>query len=96
MAVFARGAPSRWRSQHGAAAEIAAAFAAVVQRIFPEGFRQPVTRRGSNRRDPEIGPESLAVTFNPLSHSGGELVALVRFPPRRGAGNGYGPNVSKA
>src|SRR5580658_3523203 len=42
------------------------AFAAVVQRIFLEGLCQPVTSGGPNRRNGNVGTESLAVTFEPL------------------------------
>ena len=67
MAVFAA-APCQGRDHCVAQPrKWAAAFAAVVQRIFPEGFRQPITRGGSNRRDPKVGPKPLAVTLNPLA-----------------------------
>jgi len=65
MAVFTT-APSQGRD-HGMTQprNWAAAFAAVVQRIFLEGFSYPVARSGSNSRDPEAGSKPLAVPSAP-------------------------------
>ena len=63
------------------------AFAAVVQCVFLEGFRQPVTRGGSNSRDPKVGAKSLAVTFSALIPLRWRIGQLVDSGGERGADN---------
>src|ERR1035438_6084184 len=87
MAVFA--APRRQGGNHGMAQsrKYASAFAAVVQRIFLEGFRQPISCRGSDNRDPNVRPESLAVTLGPLVPLRWSIAVLVDACCRRGSDN---------
>jgi len=49
---------------HGVAQTLhhASALTAVVQRVLPEGLRQPVARRGADCRDAEVGPKPPAIT----------------------------------
>src|SRR4029077_12440323 len=42
------------------------ALTAVIQPVFPKGFRERITRRGADRCDGEVGPESLAITLRAL------------------------------
>jgi len=44
----------------------ASALAAVIQRVFAEGLRQSIARRRGHRGNPEVGPESLAVSRRAL------------------------------
>src|ERR1700674_326259 len=49
------------------------ALTAVIQRVFVEGFRERIARRGADPCDDEVGRESLAISFRSL------------FPLRRSA-----------
>jgi len=53
------------------------ALATVVQRVFPEGAREGIARRRSDRGDAEIGSESLAVTRRALLPLWRSIVRLV-------------------
>src|SRR6202158_4560453 len=55
----------------------ACALTAVIQRVFPKDFREPIACRGAYRCDAEAGPKSLAVTLRalfPLRRSAPRLV----------------------
>ena len=66
VAVFA--AARRQGRNHGMAQPRKHAFAltAVVQRVFPEGFRQRIARRRAYRCDAKVRSESLAVALSAL------------------------------
>ena len=66
--------------------DYASAFTAIVQGIFLQSFRQPITCRGSHRRDREVGAESLAETLSPLTPLWRRIIQLVDAGCYCGAG----------
>ena len=55
----------------------ASAVAAVIERVFSEGFRQRVACRRANRFDGKVGPEPLAITLRALLPFGRRIILLV-------------------
>src|ERR1035441_5869612 len=78
------------------ARENACAFASVIQRVFPEDFREAVACCRGNRSNAKVGSESLAETFCSLFPLGQRIVELV--DPGRGCRfhNGNGAKRDKA
>src|ERR1035438_5063693 len=73
-----RAAASRQSGQDSMAQprENSPAIAAIVECIFPKSLRQPITRRGSNSRDPKVGTKSSRIALDaliPLRRRIGEL-----------------------
>src|SRR3981081_3057186 len=66
------------------------ALTAVIQRVFAEGFRKRVTRRGAYRRDGEVGCDSLAITLPSLFPLWRSVLALINASHECGADDGIG------
>src|SRR5271155_4603303 len=59
--------------------------AAVIQGVLAQGFRERIARRRSYRRDAEVGPKSLAVTFRALLPLRWSVLHLVNASSDSGA-----------
>src|ERR1700682_3835890 len=90
MAIFA--ATCCEGGNHGMAQAWKETFAltAVIQRVFAEGFRKRVTRRGAYRRDSEVGCDSLAITLPSLFPLWRSVLPLINASHECGADDGLG------
>src|SRR6202171_4086451 len=90
MAIFA--ATCCEGGNHGMAQAWKETFAltAVIQRVFAEGFRKRVARRGAYRCDGEVGPESPAITLPPLFPLWRSVLPLINASHECGADDGIG------
>src|ERR1700682_2299553 len=90
MAVVA--AAGRHRGNHGMAQspKYAFAVAAVIQRVFPEGFRQSVARTRRYHGDAEVGTNSLAVGAPALPPLRRRFICLIDGSQDPRAGDGIG------
>src|SRR5260370_19470475 len=68
----------------------AVALTAVIQRVFPEDFRQPIARCGADRGDAEVGPESLAISLRALFPLRRSVLRLVNAGNKGSADDGIG------
>src|SRR6266567_4466644 len=69
----------------------APALTPVIQRVFSEGPGESIARRCGYRGDPEVGPESLAVTGSALLPLWRCIVRLVDASSKCGAHDWIGP-----
>src|ERR1035437_5905187 len=68
---------------------------AVIQCVFVEGFRERIARRRSQRRDAEVGTESLAITLCALTPFRRCPVRLVDARSNSGTDDGIRPERIK-
>src|SRR5229473_1292256 len=66
------------------------ALTAVIQCVFVEGFRERIARRGADRGDAEVGPESLAISLRALFPLRRSALRLVNAGNKGSADDGIG------
>ncbi len=78
MPVLAYASRNRRNQRVAESVDDAVAFAAVIQSIFPQSFRQRVARCGGYQLDAEYGADALAVSSHALTPLRGSLACLIK------------------